>query len=199
MACASLPDAGALDNAATLHPRITAVDTAHPPKNVWVDLDQPGYAAVVLVAPGHSATLVYPTDSTSDNSLSRGTHQLPFRVPDVLVRVDSVRSPDRIVRRGPPVDSTIRNPGRQPTDTSYRGRTMRLSPLSPTTPTYLLLLTSPKPLVYQRLIDKTAGVSIPTVELEALSAVAKAIKSTIPTEPRDLGGYYQRVELRRRS
>jgi hypothetical protein len=61
-----------------------------------------------------------------------------------------------------------------------------------------LLVTSPKPLVYQRIIEKTAGVSIPLIDTEALNAVAKAIKATIPSEPRDWAGYYQRVELRRR-
>jgi hypothetical protein len=47
------------------------------------------------------------------------------------------------------------------------------------------------------MIEKTAGVSIPNIETEALNAVGKAIKSTILSEPRELAGYYQRVELRR--
>jgi hypothetical protein len=33
--------------------------------------------------------------------------------------------------------------------------------------------------------------------MEALNAVAKAVKSTIPNEPREWGGYYQLVELKR--
>jgi hypothetical protein len=65
------------------------------------------------------------------------------------------------------------------------------------TQTYLLLVTSPQPLSYQRIIEKTAGVSIPSIETEALNAVAKAIKSTIPSEPREISGYYQRIELRK--
>jgi hypothetical protein len=198
LACASLPDAGPLADDGSAYPRITQVDTSRPPQSVWVDLDQQGYAAVVLVAPGHSATLLYPADSTTSNTLSRGTHHLPFTIPDLLVAVDSNRYSDR-VRRGPPGDSSIRTPGRQPSDTLGRPRVTRMNPLSPTTPTYLLLVTSSKPLVYQRLLEKTVGVSIPTVEMEALNAVAKAIKSTIATEPRDLSGYFQRVELRRRS
>ena len=160
-----------------------------------VDLSQGGYATVVLVAPGHSATMVYPADSTTSNQLSAGTHQLQLRVPDVLVLIDSMRNPDRAARRGQPQDSGRMNPGRADTG---RSRTTRLTPISPTTPTYLLLFTSPKPLVFQRLIEKTAGVSIPTDDVEALNAVAKAVKSTIVGEPRDWAGYYQRVELRRR-
>ena len=39
--------------------------------------------------------------------------------------------------------------------------------------------------------------SIPSVELEALNAAAKAVKSTIQGEPREISGYYQRIELRR--
>ena len=84
-------------------------------------------------------------------------------------------------------------------DTTLRARSGRSNvPIAPTTPTYFLLVTSPKPLVYQRIIEKTAGVSIPLVDTEALNAVAKAIKATIPSEPRDWAGFYQRVELRRR-
>jgi hypothetical protein len=91
------------------------------------------------------------------------------------------------------------NPGRQRSDSVIRARNSRPAPISPTVPTYLLLVTSPRPLVYQRLIDKTAGVSIPMVDDEALNAVAKAIKSTIPEEPREWAGYYQRTELRKRN
>jgi len=166
-----------------------------------VELDQPGYVALVLVAPGHSATLLYPTDSATDNRLSAGTHQLTLRIPEVLVMADSIRNPDRTQRVGgrSPVDSTILHPGRQRSDTAIRARSNRTPPLSPTVPTYLLLITAPKPLVYQRIIDKTAGVSIPITDDEALNAVAKAIKGTIPEEPREWAGYYQRTELRKRN
>lgn len=199
LACASVPNAGALADGSSLHPRIVAVDTSHPPKNVLVDLDQPGYVAVVLVAPGHSATLLWPPDSTTDNRLSAGTHQLSFQVPKLLVQVDSLRNPDRVQRTRRQQDSSILNPGRQRYDTSMRTRDGRMSAITPTTPTHLLLITSPRPLVYRRILDKTAGVSIPMIEMEALNAVAKAIKATIPDEPREWAGYYQRVELRRRN
>ena len=46
------------------------------------------------------------------------------------------------------------------------------------------------------IIDKTAGVSIPLVDNEALNAVGKAIRSTLP-EPRTMAGYYQIIELTR--
>ena len=176
-----------------------SADTSRPPKNALVELDQPGYAVVVLVAPGHSATLLYPADSATDNRLSAGAHHLTFLVPDLLVQFDSVRNPDRAPRVRRQQDSSILNPGRQRYDTSTRSRQGRLSAITPSTPTYLLLVTSPWPLVYRRILDKTAGVSIPMVETEALNAVAKAIKSTIPNEPREWAGYYQRVELRKRN
>lgn len=185
-ACASSLTSGSLGEGSVSAARITGVDTAHPPRSAMVDLSQGGYATVVLVAPGHSATVLYPLDSTTSNQLSAGTHQLPLHVPDALVLIDSMRNPDRMPRRGQPPDSA-----------SGRSRPTRLMPLSPTTPTYLLLITSPKPLVYGRLIEKTAGVSIPTDDVEALSAVAKAVKSTIVGEPRDWAGYYRRVDLRR--
>jgi hypothetical protein len=166
-----------------------------------VELDQPGYVALLLVAPGHSATLLYPADSMTSNRLSAGTHQLTLRVPEVLVMADSIRNPDRTPRVGgrPQLDSAILNPGRQRSDTAIRARSNRPLPLSPTVPTYLLLITSPKPLVYQRIIDKTAGVSIPISDDEALNAVAKAIKGTIPEEPKEWAGYYLRTELRKRN
>ena len=201
LACASAPTAGPLGEGAAFHPRIVSVDTTHPPRDAWIEMDQPGYAAILLVAPGHSATLLYPPDSLTDNRLTAATHHIPLKVPDVLVQIDSSRNPDRSglgvgrQRR----DTSLLNPGGQRMDTTLRARGARASaPISPTTPTYLLLVTSPKPLVYQRIIEKTAGVSIPLVDTEALNAVAKAIKATIASEPRDWAGFYQRVELRRR-
>ena len=196
LACVSVPSAGPLDDGATRHPRITVVDTTRPPRSVWVDLDQPGYAAVLLVAPGHSATLLYPGDSSVDNHLTAGTHNLAFRVPDAFVRVDSLRNlAGRPGSERGRVDSSIFRPGRMRSDTS---RAQRVMPVNPTTPTYLLLLTSSQPLSYQRIVDKTAGVSIPSLETEALNAVEKAVKATIASEPRDIAGYYQRVELNQR-
>jgi hypothetical protein len=62
---------------------------------------------------------------------------------------------------------------------------------------YLLLLTSPQELDYDRMIEKTGGVSIPSVDTEALNAVAKAIKATLMGEPRVWAGHYQPLLLRR--
>jgi hypothetical protein len=46
-----------------------------------------------------------------------------------------------------------------------------------------------------RVHDKLTGVSIPTDDMEALNAVAKAVKSTLPTEPREWAAYYRLVDL----
>lgn len=187
VACASTPTAGPLGEGTALQPRITAVDTARPPKSAFVELDRPGYVALLLVAPGHSATLLYPRDSLTSNQLSAGAHKLTFEIPELLVQNDSVR----LARARQRLDSMTRA-GPRP-----RTRSTSTAPLPTTTPTYLLLVTSPQQLSYRRIIEKTAGVSIPTIEIEALNAVAKAIKSTIPAEPRDWAGYYQRAEVRR--
>jgi hypothetical protein len=192
VSCKSTPDAGPLEEGASLRPLITAVDTVRPPSHVWVQMDRPGYAALVLVAPGHSATLLYPRESFTSNELTAGAHQLTFSIPELLVQSDSARNARTETDRQR-TDSSRRVANRR------RARTTDASmiPLPPLVPTYFLLLTSPQPLSYQRLIEKTAGVSIPTLETEALNAVAKAIKSTLPAEPRELGGYYKRVELRK--
>lgn len=196
LACVSVPNAGPLAEGSTASPRITAVDTAHPPRSAWVQLDRAEYAVLLLVAPGHSATLLYPDDSLVDNRLSAGAHQITFDVPRTLVFVDSIRNPDRVPPARERGDSSILYPGR--IDTSL-GRPQRgLPSISPTAPVYLLLVTSPEKLTYRGVVAKTAGVSIPSVEMEALNAVAKAVKATIANEPRQWAGYYQRVELRRR-
>ena len=184
-ACASTPGGGVLSEGAGFQPKIAAVDSAFPPAAATVQLDRDGYAALILVAPGHSATLLYPADSTTDNRFSAGTHRLRFDVPGALAETDS----QRLAR----IREAQRTPPRR--GSSATRRTM--TPIPPSTQTYLLLVTSPQPLLYTRMIEKTGGVTIPNIDDEALNAVAKAIKSTLPSEPREWAGYYQPVELRR--
>ena len=185
-ACVKTPVVGTVGEG-PVYPRITAVDSLHPPRSAWIEMDQPGYAVMLLVAPGHSATLLYPRDSLTSNTLTAGAHLITFQIPDLLVQTDSLRP------RRQQSDSSLRNPG------GMRGasRGTRPPPVPAATPTYLLLVTSPQPLSYQRIIEKTAGVSIPSIETEALNAVAKAIKATISSEPREASGYYQHIELRK--
>ncbi|HET9454378.1 MAG TPA: hypothetical protein VFO66_08855 [Gemmatimonadaceae bacterium] len=190
-ACSSSPNAGPLGDGMSGATKIVAVDSARPPAAVQVDLEQPAYVAVLLVAPGHSATLLYPRDSVTDNRLGAGRATVRFEIPALLIRNDSAmivrrredrRREDSLAR----VRSRTRSTGRSPVPL----------PLGPETPTYLLLVTSPQPLEYERIIDKTAGVSIPLVDSEALNAVGKAVRSTL-AEPRTMAGYYQLVELSR--
>lgn len=185
--CASNPGAGALGEGDVAEPRITAVDTAVPPRAATVQLAQPAYVALFLVAPGHSVSLLYPTDSTTDNRRAVGTHDLPFEVPELLVETDS----QRIVR----MRDAQRAPGRRRRTTTTIPGNVGAIPASVTP--YLLLFTSPQELSYNRMIEKTGGVSIPNVDAEALNAVAKAIKATITAEPRSWAGHYQPVLLRR--
>jgi hypothetical protein len=130
-----------------------------------VQLEQREHAVLLLVAPGHSATLLYPRDSLTPNELAAGPHQLEFQIPDLLVASDSMR---------------LVQPRRDSMRLGRRGPTARsVTPIPPSVPTYLLLVTSPQPLVFARIVEKTAGVSIPTIDTEALNAIGKAIKSTI--------------------
>ena len=185
-ACVSTPEGGTLGEGAAVFPKIVSVDTAFPPRSVMVQLNQPAYAAVLLVAVGHSATLLYPSDSTTNNQLSAASHSLRIEIPSLLAQSDS----ERIAR--------ARDSMRVRTPRSRTGtRTRTATPLPPNAVVYLLLLTSPQPLVYQRIIDKTGGVSIPNIDNEALNAIAKAVKSTLTAEPREWAGHYLPIELRR--
>lgn len=189
-ACSSSPNAGPLGEGMAGALKIVAVDTSRPPRSVAVELDEPSYVAVLLVAPGHSATLLYPRDSVTSNRFEAGVATVSFEVPGMLVRSDSALV---AARRNQRVrnDSVARVRSRIRTGQRPQGP----GPLPPDTPTYLLLVTSPQPLAYQRLIERTAGVSIPLVESEALNAIGKAIRSTLLSEPRTLSAYYQLVEL----
>ena len=138
---------------------------------------------VILVAPGHSATLLYPIDSTTDNRLSAGTHALRIQIPEYLVQTDSQRAAAMARAR----DSGF---------SARRTRPRGTMPLLPTTPTYLLLVTSPQQLSFSRVRERTAGVSIPIDDMEALNAIAKAVKGTLAAEPREWAGYYRLVEIR---
>ena len=170
--------------------RIVAVDTARPPSSMTVQLEEPAHVAVMLVIPGHSATLLYPRDSATDNRQPAGRSTITFTVPGLLARRDSgvvrqrqgmIRAQDSTIRRRRTVGGSATNsPGPIPVDAV----------------TYLLLVTSPQPLVYSRIFDRTAGVSIPSIDEEALNAVAKAVRATIP-EPRSISGYYEPIALTR--
>ena len=184
-ACSKQATFGALGDSPTpaSPSRITAVDSALPPRHVTVQLDRPGYAVVVLVAPGHSATLLYPPDSATDNRLSAGTNVVRFQIPEMLVQTDSQRAAAM---------ARVRDSG----FSARRARPRGMTPLMPATPTYLLVVTSPQQLDFARIRDKTVGVSIPLEDMEALNAVAKSVKGTITSEPRDWAGYYRLVEIR---
>lgn len=188
LACAKASTVGPIDGGSANYPSITAVDSTHPPKSVSVRIDRDAYVVVLLVAPGHSATLLYPRDSVTDNHLAAGSHDLSFQIPAPLVRNDSAnaRTNERAPQR---FDTTARSRSRN------RAVGNALPPILANTPTYLLVITSPQQLSYTRVIDKTAGVSIPLVHTEALNAVGKAIKSTLVQEPREYAGYYQQIAL----
>jgi hypothetical protein len=188
MSCASAPQVGPVGEGFALRPVITRVDSTQPPGYVDIQLDRPGEVALLLVAPGYSATLLYPPDSTTANRFDAGAHQISFRIPDVLVNADSARNAARMGRGMDTSRARIRS--------RNRGRVATPMPLPDAVPTILLLVTSPQELSYGRIIEKTAGVSIPTLRDEALNAVAKAIKSTLPNEPREWAGYFVVLELR---
>lgn len=186
-ACVKPITVGPLGEGSSNYPNITAVDSAKPPKSVSVRLDQDAYMVVLLVAPGHSATLVYPTDSTTDNRHKSGTFDLAIKIPEHLGK------PDTAARR-----AAQRDAQRASVDTIMRYRNRQAGApvaLPPDAPTYLLVITSPQTLSFSRIVEKTTGVSIPVVEAEALNAVGKAVKSTITHEPREWAGFFQQVTL----
>lgn len=189
-ACASASTIGPLGEGSSSTPSIVSIDSARPPKSVSVKIDRDAYVVLLLVAPGHSATLLYPRDSVTDNHLTAGVHALAFEIPGPLVRSDTAAA-QRNRRQRERFDSVTRSRARDRTT----GNT--LPPLVVTTPTYFLVVTSPQRLSYSRVREKTAGVSIPLVETEALNAVGKAVKSTLPQEPREWAGFYQLVPLAR--
>lgn len=182
-ACASAPNSGRLVDGSALEPRIVGFDTARPPRSATIQLDQPGYVALLLVAPGHSATLLYPRDSATNNQMRAGAHQITFQIPTGLVLSDTAMENRGRLRR----DTT--------TAARPRTRTVASNPIDPAMGSFLLLLTSPQRLDYARMVERTSGVSLPTIETEALNAIAKAIKSTLSMEPRDLAGFFYRIQL----
>lgn len=186
-ACASIPKSGALGEGSTAEPRISAVDTAVPPRYAHIELDRTEHVALLLVTPGHSAIVLFPGDSLTNNEMRPGRHQINFRVPDHMQESDSARLARIIASR----DTTRLIPRNRPSGSRMP------APVPPTAQPYLLLVTSPQPLRYQRLQEITVGVSIPTVDEEALNAVGKAVKSTIANEPREWSGFFQAIELRR--
>lgn len=187
-ACASAtPVGGPIGEGAPDYPSITAVDSTHPPKSASVRLDKDAYAVVILVAPGYSATLIWPSDSTVNNRLPAGSHDLALDIPGPLVRGDSAMA-RRAERQRQQFDSAGRARIRSPGAAS-------MPPLMPNTTTYLLVVTSPQPLAYSRVLAKTAGWSIPLDDMEALNAVAKQVKSTIVGSSRDWSAAYHVVQL----
>jgi hypothetical protein len=180
----SAPNAGALGEGFNLHPAITSVDTARPPKFAWIDLDQQDYVVLVLVQPSRGVTLLYPRDSVTDNRLSAGAHQLTFLLASSRASIDSL---NRLRRRTPQREDSLRiaSERRAPSGVSTPA----------TTDNFLLLFASPEPISYARVHEKLTGISIPIDDMEALNAVAKAVKATLPTEPREWGAFYRLADL----
>jgi hypothetical protein len=183
-ACVSAPNNGPLGEGFNLHPAITSVDTAKPPHFAWVELDQQNYVALLLVQPGRGVTLLYPRDSALDNRLSAGAHQITFALISGRATLDSL---NRLRRRTPGRGDTLRTMAEQRTASSMSAQL----PLD----NFLLLFSSPEQISYARIHDKLTGVSIPTDDMEALNAVSKAVKSTLPTEPREWGAYYRLIDV----
>jgi hypothetical protein len=184
LACASAPTSGPLGEGFSLHPAITSTDTAHPPRSAWIDLDKEQYVALLLVTPGRGVTLLYPRDSVTDNHLSAGAHQLAFNLTATRDPTRSTVDSLNRARRRPVARDTVRSV------TEQRGMAQQAA-----FDTFLLLVTSPQPLVYSRVREKIVGVSIPIENDEALNAVAKAVKSTLIAEPREWAAFYRQVAL----
>jgi len=169
---------------ATLHPSFALVPNEKPLQHFTVSVAQPASIALFYVVPGIGARMVYPTDSTTDNTIQPGSHELTGRFPRAINR-DSLFAARR--RGGRPT------PQRSPRDTAGRvqpnpGADYRLNADSAGTigmntfndQGYLLLVTSPSKLSYSDLRRHIEGITIPAEDDGALNTVVKLVRATLP-------------------
>lgn len=184
---------------AVLRPSFALRPNEKPLQHFTVSVAQPASIAMFYVVPGIGARLVYPTDSTTDNTLQPGAHELVGRFPRAINR-DSLFAARQRGRRPPPP--------RQPRDTT--GRTQpnpngdyRVSNADSAgmigmntfnDQGYLLLVTSPSRLSYSELRRHIEGITIPAEDDGALNTIVKLARATLP-EGSTWAAFAREVEL----
>ena len=170
---------------ATLHPSFSLRPNEKPLSHFTVSVAQPASIALFYVVPGIGARVVYPTDSTTDNSVQPGAHELVGRFPHAINR-DSLFA----ARRHAPRPTTQR----QPRDSAGRvqpggGGDFRTSSADSAgmiglntfnDEGYLLLVTSPSRLSYSDLRRHVEGITIPAEDGDALNTIVKLARATLP-------------------
>ena len=183
---------------ATLQPSFSLRPKEKPLQHFTVSVAQPASIALFYVVPGIGARIVYPTDSTTDNVVQPGAHELVGRFPRAINR-DSLYAARR--RGGRPA------PQRNPRDTTGRmepgaNGDYRFNPDSAgvigmntfNDQGYLLLVTSPTRLSYSELRRHIEGITIPAEDDGALNTVVKLARATLP-EGSTWAAFAREVEL----
>ena len=175
ISCAGAPKPRQLGEYSVLTPRLAVVDSEHPPVNLTVELSAPASIVVAYVSPGRSTRIVYPADTMGAARLAAGVQRITASWPAPRAALDRARR-DSIARA---------NAGRVGRDTIGRGRTQTIralpDPESGLAPEgYLLLFATPSSLPYAEVRRKVEGVTTPLDDDEALNAIAKQVRSTLP-------------------
>lgn len=174
--CASAPQPRQLGEYPALTPRLAVVDSERPPVNLTVELSAPASVLVAYVAPGRSTRIVYPADTLSAPRLAAGAQRITATWPGSRASAERARR-DSIARANPARarrDSITRRgtPGRTP---ALPDPEAGLAPIG-----YLLLFATPGSLPYAEVRRKVEGVTTPLDVDEALNAIAKQVRSTLP-------------------
>jgi hypothetical protein len=176
--CASAPQPRQLGEYPALTPRLAVVDSERPPVNLTVELSAPASVVVAYVAPGRSTRIVYPADTLGAPRLTAGSQRITATWPQARTSAERARA-DSIARANPDRarrDSIARASGaRRPTMMALPDPESGLAPVG-----YLLLFATPSPLPYADVRRKVEGVTTPLDVDEALNAIAKQLRSTLP-------------------
>jgi hypothetical protein len=174
--CASAPQPREFGEYPALTPRLAVVDSERPPVNLTVELGAPASVLIAYVAPGRSTRIVYPADTLGAPRLAAGTQRITASWPRSRSAADSARR-DSIVRANPARarrDSIMR-PGAPRRVMALPDPEAGLAPAG-----YLLLFATPVSLPYAEVRRKVEGVTTPLDANEALNAIAKQVRSTLP-------------------
>lgn len=184
---------------ATLQPSFALRPNEKPLQHFTVSVAQPGSIALFYVVPGIGARIVYPADSTTDNTVQPGTHELVGRFPRAINR-DSLFAARQRGRRPTPQRSPRDTTGRaQPNPNGdYRVSNADSAGMigmnTFNDQGYLLLVTSPSRLSYGDLHRHIEGITIPAEDDGALNTVVKLARATLP-EGSKWAAFAREVEL----
>jgi hypothetical protein len=202
-ACASGPVTKQLGEYTVLTPSFTTPQAERSPTHATVSLSAPAYVAMLFVVPGRGSVIVYPTDSSINNRLEAGQHDVLLSFPSQPMTRDSALAALQRQQNRRPGNAPPAQPRPQPTappvmDTTRRDSTRidvapsRL-PVTEANPSsspvgYLVVVASPAAMPYPLLKRRIEGVTIPIEDAEALSTVMKLVKSALP-DGAQLAGY----------